>query len=97
MRSAILVPLTTLVFPMVAFGSFAGIPCCAAVGHDVPMIANVSSGSYADNNLEKHWVCVFKMADPSPRVGSHWHLFSEVLYSFQEVWSVQPVVVSAED
>ena len=32
-----------------------------------------------------------------PRVGSHWHLFSEVLYSFQEVWRVQPVVASAED
>lgn len=71
-RSAILVPLTTLVFPMVAFGSFAGIPCCAAVllynlmCQCTPL--NISSGSYADSNLE-HWVRVIKIADPSCRIG----------------------------
>ena len=72
MRSAILVPLTTLVFPMVAFGSFAGIPCCAAVllynlmCQCTPL--NISSGTYADSNLE-HWVRVIKIADPSCRIG----------------------------
>ena len=71
-RSAILVPLTTLVFPMVAFGSFAGIPFCAAVllynlmCQCTPL--NISSGSYADSNLE-HWVRVIKIADPSCRIG----------------------------
>lgn len=60
---------------MVAFGSFAGIPCCAAVllynlmCQCTPL--NISSGSYADSNLENIWVRVrvIKIADPSCRIG----------------------------